>query len=66
LKGIMEYTAEELVSIDFNDNPASSIIDSGYTKVMSGNMVKILAWYDNETGYSNRMVDLALYMASKS
>jgi len=66
LKGIMEYTAEELVSIDFNDNPASSIIDSGYTKVMSGNMVKILAWYDNETGYSNQMVDLALYMASKS
>jgi glyceraldehyde 3-phosphate dehydrogenase len=66
LKGIMEYTTEELVSIDFNDNPASSIIDSGYTKVMGGNMVKILAWYDNETGYSNRMVDLALYMASKS
>lgn len=63
LKGIMNYTEEPLVSIDFNGNPASSIVDSLYTKVMENNMVKILAWYDNEMGYSNRMIDLALYMS---
>ena len=63
LKGIMEYTKDPLVSIDFNGNPASSIVDSSYTKVMENNMVKILAWYDNETGYSTRMIDLALYIS---
>ncbi|ODS38615.1 MAG: type I glyceraldehyde-3-phosphate dehydrogenase [Candidatus Altiarchaeales archaeon WOR_SM1_86-2] len=63
LKGILEYTEEPLVSVDFNHNPASSIVDSTYTKVIGDNLVKILAWYDNEWGYSNRMVDLALYIS---
>jgi len=64
LKGIMECADEPLVSIDFNGNPASSIVDLEYTKVMDKNMVKILAWYDNEMGYSNRMIDLAKYIAN--
>jgi len=63
LKGILGYTGDPLVSIDFDGNPASSIVDSTYTKVIGDNMVKILAWYDNEWGYSNRMVDLALYIS---
>ena len=58
LKGIMEFVTEPLVSIDFRGNPHSSIIDSAYTKVMDGDFVKVLAWYDNEWGYSNRCVDL--------
>ena len=58
LKGIMEFCTEPLVSIDFRGNPHSSIIDAAYTKVMDGNFVKVLAWYDNEWGYSNRCVDL--------
>jgi glyceraldehyde 3-phosphate dehydrogenase len=65
LKGIMEYVTAPLVSIDFRGNPHSSIIDAPYTKVMDGNFVKILAWYDNEWGYSSRCVDLLLYMAKK-
>ena len=56
---------EPLVSIDFRGNPASSILDADYTKVMDGDFVKILAWYDNEWGYSNRCVDLLNYMAKK-
>ncbi|PKP54513.1 MAG: type I glyceraldehyde-3-phosphate dehydrogenase [Candidatus Altiarchaeales archaeon HGW-Altiarchaeales-3] len=63
LKGILDYCEDPLVSIDFNGNPASSILDSAYTKVIGGNLIKILSWYDNETGYSNRMIDLALYMS---
>jgi glyceraldehyde 3-phosphate dehydrogenase len=59
LKGILGYTDEPIVSIDYNGNPASSTVDSQETKVMGGTMVKILSWYDNETGYSNRLVDLA-------
>jgi glyceraldehyde 3-phosphate dehydrogenase len=58
LKGILEYVEEPLVSIDFRGNPHSSIIDAPYTKVMDGDFVKVLAWYDNEWGYSNRCVDL--------
>ena len=65
LKGILQYMTEPLVSIDFRGNPSSSILDADYTKVMDGDFVKILAWYDNEWGYSNRCVDLLTYMAQK-
>lgn len=58
MKGILEYNTEELVSVDFNHNPASAIFDTFGTKVI-GNLVKILAWYDNEWGFSNRMLDVA-------
>jgi glyceraldehyde 3-phosphate dehydrogenase len=58
LKGIMQYVTEPLVSIDFRGNPHSSIVDAPYTKVMDGDFVKVLAWYDNEWGYSSRCVDL--------
>ncbi len=65
LKGILQYMTEPLVSIDFRGNPYSSILDADYTKVMDGDFVKILAWYNNEWGYSNRCVDLLNYMAKK-
>ncbi|MFL6010105.1 MAG: type I glyceraldehyde-3-phosphate dehydrogenase, partial [Rubrobacteraceae bacterium] len=65
MKGIMEYVEAPLVSIDFRGNPHSSIIDAPYTKVMDGDFVKVLAWYDNEWGYSNRCVDLLRLMAQK-
>jgi glyceraldehyde 3-phosphate dehydrogenase len=65
LKGIMEYVTAPLVSIDFRGNPHSAMIDAAYTKVMAGDFAKIMAWYDNEWGYSNRCVDLLRYMASK-
>jgi glyceraldehyde 3-phosphate dehydrogenase len=65
LKGIMEYCTEELVSIDFKGNPASSIVDAPTTMLIGGNMVKVLAWYDNEWGYSCRLGDLAAYIAGK-
>jgi glyceraldehyde 3-phosphate dehydrogenase len=65
LKGILEYCQEELVSMDFKGNPHSSIIDALSTMVIGGNMVKVLAWYDNEWGYSCRLADLAAYIASK-
>lgn len=66
LKGILEINEEPLVSIDFNHNPASSIFDVSYTKVIEGNLVKVLAWYDNEWGFSNRMLDVAVaLMAAK-
>ena len=58
LKGILEYQREELVSIDFNGNPHSAILDSPTTAVIQGNMAKVLAWYDNEYGFSNRLVEL--------
>jgi glyceraldehyde 3-phosphate dehydrogenase len=58
LKGIMQFVTEPLVSIDFRGNPHSSIIDAAYTKVMDGDFVKTMAWYDNEWGYSSRCVDL--------
>ncbi len=65
LSGIMQYCQEELVSMDFRGNPASSIVDALSTMVISGNMVKVLAWYDNEWGYSCRLADLAAYVANK-
>jgi glyceraldehyde 3-phosphate dehydrogenase len=65
LKGIIEYVTAPLVSIDFRGNPHSAMLDAEYTKVMSGDFVKVLAWYDNEWGYSTRCVDLIRYMASK-
>lgn len=65
LKGILEINNAPLVSVDFNHNPASSIFDESYTKVM-GNLVKVLAWYDNEWGFSNRMLDVtAAFMRAK-
>ena len=60
LKGILEYTSEPLVSIDYNHNPASSIFDSTLTKVSGGTLVKVCSWYDNEWGFSNRMLDVAV------
>jgi glyceraldehyde 3-phosphate dehydrogenase len=65
LKGILAVEDAPLVSIDFRGNPNSSIVDSAYTKVMDGDMVKVLSWYDNEWGYSCRCVDLARFMATK-
>lgn len=65
LKGILAYTEEELVSVDFRGNPHSSIVDSGYTRVVGGNCIKVLAWYDNEWGYSCRCVDLIKLLAAK-
>jgi glyceraldehyde 3-phosphate dehydrogenase len=65
LKGILEYTEEQLVSIDFRGNPHSSILDSAYTNVMDGDFVKVLSWYDNEWGYSSRCVDLLRYLVRK-
>jgi glyceraldehyde 3-phosphate dehydrogenase len=65
LKGILEYVVEPLVSIDFRGNPHSSIIDAPYTKVMDGDFVKVLSWYDNEWAYSNRCVDLLRLLVKK-
>jgi glyceraldehyde 3-phosphate dehydrogenase len=65
LQGILDFTTEPLVSIDFNTNPHSAIIDGLSTMVMEGRKVKVLAWYDNEWGYSCRVVDLANLVASK-
>jgi glyceraldehyde 3-phosphate dehydrogenase len=65
MKGILGYTEEELVSADFRGNSNSSILDSGYTKVVGDRCVKVLAWYDNEWGYSCRCRDLIKFMASK-
>ena len=58
LKGVLGFCSEELVSIDFNGNPLSSIVDGPPTKSIQGNMVKVISWYDNETGFSQRVVDL--------
>ncbi|MDD4601560.1 Glyceraldehyde-3-phosphate dehydrogenase [bioreactor metagenome] len=65
LKGILAYSDEPLVSKDYNGNPNSSIIDGLSTMVIEGNMVKVVSWYDNEWGYSNRVVDLISYIATK-
>lgn len=65
LKGILGYYDEPLVSIDFNGNPRSSMFDAPNTIVVDGNMIKTLSWYDNEWGYSNRVVDLVSLMAKK-
>ena len=60
LKGILGYTDESLVSIDFNHDPHSSVFHMDQTKVMEGTMCRILSWYDNEWGFSNRMADTAV------
>jgi glyceraldehyde 3-phosphate dehydrogenase len=65
LKGILAYSTDELVSIDFKGNPHSSIVDSAYTKVMDGDFVKLLSWYDNEWGYSSRCVDLVRMLVKR-
>ncbi|MDH5213587.1 MAG: type I glyceraldehyde-3-phosphate dehydrogenase [Gammaproteobacteria bacterium] len=64
LKGVLAYNDEPLVSIDFNHDPASSTYDAGLTKVMEGTLVKVCAWYDNEWGFSNRMLDTALALVN--
>jgi len=65
LKGILQYSEEELVSKDFTGNQYSSIVDAGFTKVIDGNLVKVTAWYDNEWGYSCRVRDLISFVAAK-
>lgn len=65
LKDIMAFCEEELVSVDFTSSPYSSIVDAPLTNVIDGNLVKIFAWYDNESGYACRMRDLAIYMGKK-
>jgi glyceraldehyde 3-phosphate dehydrogenase (phosphorylating) len=65
LKGVLDYCAEPLVSRDFNGSPASSTIDALSTNVLAGTMVKVLSWYDNEWGYSNRILDLTRLVASR-
>jgi glyceraldehyde 3-phosphate dehydrogenase len=64
LKGVLAYTDEPLVSVDFNHNPASAILDSELTKVIEGKLVKVCAWYDNEWGFSNRMLDTTVAFAA--
>jgi glyceraldehyde 3-phosphate dehydrogenase len=66
LKGILGINTKPLVSVDFNHDPRSSIYDSTQTRVMGGTLVKVLSWYDNEWGFSNRMLDTTLaLMAAK-
>ena len=65
LKGVLQYSDEQTVSIDYNGNPHSAIFDATNAFVMGGNMVKVMAWYDNEWGFSNRMVDLTKLLVSK-
>jgi glyceraldehyde 3-phosphate dehydrogenase len=64
LKGILAYSDGPLVSVDFNHDPASSTYDATLTKVIEGNLVKVCAWYDNEWGFSNRMLDTTLAWAN--
>ncbi|MEW6408739.1 MAG: type I glyceraldehyde-3-phosphate dehydrogenase [Nitrospirota bacterium] len=66
LKGIMQYTEDPVVSVDLNGNPHSAIVDATLTKVIEGRMVKVIAWYDNEWGYSCRLRDLIRYISRKS
>ncbi|MBD5627274.1 MULTISPECIES: type I glyceraldehyde-3-phosphate dehydrogenase [unclassified Desulfovibrio] len=65
LKGIMEYNDKALVSMDFKGNPASSIVEASYTTIQNGTLIKAVAWYDNEWGYSNRVCDLICLMKEK-
>ena len=65
LKGILQYNEDPVVSSDMIGNPHSSIFDAPWTMVMSGNMIKVLSWYDNEAGFSNRMVDLTRFVVAK-
>jgi glyceraldehyde 3-phosphate dehydrogenase len=66
LRGILQYSEAPLVSIDFNDNPHSSIYDAPLTKVLDKRLVKIFSWYDNEWGYSNRLADVTAFVATRS
>jgi len=66
LKNVLKITHEKLVSIDFNHNPASAIVDGSLTNVVGDNMGKISAWYDNEWGFSNRMCDIAEFIHQNS
>ena len=63
MKGVLQYSEEDLVSVDFRGNPHSSILDAGYTRVVGNNCVQILAWYDNEWGYSSRCRDLIKFLS---
>jgi glyceraldehyde 3-phosphate dehydrogenase len=66
MKGVLQFDTEQTVSIDYNDNPHSSIFDSTQTQLIDGNFLKVFAWYDNEWGYSSRMVDVAKFLISKN
>ena len=66
MKGVLDYTEEPLVSVDFCGSPASSTVDAGCTKVIDGTLAKVIAWYDNEMGYSCRLRDLISFMAAKA
>ncbi len=65
LQGVLAYATEQTVSVDYNGDSHSAILDSTNTQVMDGNFVKVMAWYDNEWGFSNRMIDVTQYVASK-
>lgn len=65
MKGILDVCDEPLVSIDFKGDSHSSIVDADLTMVMGGNLVKVIAWYDNEWGYACRMADLTNYIAQR-
>ncbi|HET8675494.1 MAG TPA: type I glyceraldehyde-3-phosphate dehydrogenase [Blastocatellia bacterium] len=65
LSGILQYSEEPLVSVDFRKNPYSSILDAEYTNVIEGTMIKVLSWYDNEWGYSSRVIDLIDYLVKR-
>jgi glyceraldehyde 3-phosphate dehydrogenase len=65
MKGILAYTEDPVVSTDMLHNPNSSIVDAGLTKVLDGNLLKVVAWYDNEWGYSCRVVDLIDFLVQK-
>jgi glyceraldehyde 3-phosphate dehydrogenase len=64
MKNVLQYDTEPTVSIDYNDNPHSAIYDSTQTSIIDGTFVKVFAWYDNEWGYSNRMVDVAKFLVA--
>ena len=65
LQGVLKVSLTPLVSIDFNGSPFSATVDAELTNVMAGNLVKVMAWYDNEMGFSHRMLDLAVYLGSR-
>lgn len=65
LKGVLQYDTEQTVSVDYNDNPHSAIFDSTQTSLIDGTFLKVFAWYDNEWGYSSRMVDVAKYLVAQ-
>jgi glyceraldehyde 3-phosphate dehydrogenase len=65
MKGILDYTEDDVVSVDFNHSTVSSTVDAKMTKVIGGNFVKVIAWYDNEWAYSCRVVDLCEYIVKR-